>query len=208
MCEHLPLLTAHLASLGVEPSQPLPGWLLGGFASSSMPFETVARLWDVAFLERSSAPLVRCPRIIPVMLSASYLTIWCCLSFWFRSKLHAAFRGYQRLGCPAGCWAALQAAACRLRRWPGCGTWPSWSAPQHHSSGMRVLSAILFVSDLVSGVVSRIWALCLSGWLLGGLVSSSMPFETVARLWDVAFLEHSSATLVRCAGVVCPVGPA
>jgi hypothetical protein len=60
MSEHLPLLTAHLASLGVEPSQPLPGWLLGGFASSSMPFETVARLWDVAFLERSSAPLVRC----------------------------------------------------------------------------------------------------------------------------------------------------
>jgi hypothetical protein len=63
MSEHLPLLTAHLASLGVEPSQPLPGWLLGGFASSSMPFETVARLWDVAFLERSSAPLVRCTAV-------------------------------------------------------------------------------------------------------------------------------------------------
>jgi hypothetical protein len=59
MREHLPLLTTHLASLGIEPCQPLPGWLLGGFASSSMPFESVARLWDVAFLERSSAPLMR-----------------------------------------------------------------------------------------------------------------------------------------------------
>ncbi|WIA24121.1 hypothetical protein OEZ85_013718 [Tetradesmus obliquus] len=57
--EHLPHLTDHLSSLGVEPTQPLPGWLLAGWASSGMPFETVARLWDAAFLERSPAPLIR-----------------------------------------------------------------------------------------------------------------------------------------------------
>lgn len=62
--EHLPALTSHLATLGVEPSQPLPGWLLGCFVSSGMPFESVARLWDVAFLERSPAPLMRCALLV------------------------------------------------------------------------------------------------------------------------------------------------
>lgn len=58
--EHFPQLHQHLKDgLGVDPALPLPGWLLSGFVTSGMPFETVARLWDVAFLERSAAPLVR-----------------------------------------------------------------------------------------------------------------------------------------------------
>jgi hypothetical protein len=37
----------------------VPAWLLAGFAASGMPLATVARLWDVAFLDCSGAVLIR-----------------------------------------------------------------------------------------------------------------------------------------------------
>jgi len=57
--EHLPALSARLISLGLSPAQPCPAWLLAGFAASNMPLATVARLWDVAFFERSGAAFMR-----------------------------------------------------------------------------------------------------------------------------------------------------
>ncbi|KIZ03171.1 hypothetical protein MNEG_4786, partial [Monoraphidium neglectum] len=56
--EHHPRLAAHLDELGVDPGGPLPGWLLSGFVNC-LPFESALRVWDVAFLERSPAPLMR-----------------------------------------------------------------------------------------------------------------------------------------------------
>ena len=58
--EHLPTLTTRLTALGLNPAQPCPAWLLAGFAASNMPLATVARLWDVAFFERSGAAFIRC----------------------------------------------------------------------------------------------------------------------------------------------------
>lgn len=57
--EHLPALSARLIALGLSPAQPCPAWLLAGFAASNMPLATVARLWDVAFFERSGAAFMR-----------------------------------------------------------------------------------------------------------------------------------------------------
>ena len=59
MREHNPRLAAHLGRLGVDPAGPLPAWLLSGFVNC-LPFEAAARVWDVACLERSPAPLIRC----------------------------------------------------------------------------------------------------------------------------------------------------
>jgi hypothetical protein len=57
--EHLPTLTTRLTALGLNPAQPCPAWLLAGFAASSMPLATVARVWDVAFMEGSGAAFIR-----------------------------------------------------------------------------------------------------------------------------------------------------